>query len=187
MLSSSHVSPCMHVWKHLVSQSLTQTPAHTRYGAADKHTHTHVSVHRPAHLCRTPPSPCFAVYCFGPFAVRLSYCWGLEFCSLGKRSEGERQMERRSEEKEEMEVLDGPQLVRAIVSMTCSSLLRSLCLLACSSRSNADKIWRRKGEEVSGCYNVQDFALKTWSHFPQTRLSEDTSIPPDRVIADSQC
>lgn len=59
---------------------------------------------------------------------------------LGERSEGERQMERRSEEKEEMEVLVGPQLLRAIVSMTCSSLLLSLCLLACSSRSNADKI-----------------------------------------------
>lgn len=53
--------------------------AHTHYGAADKHTHTHVSVHRPAHLCRTPLR--VAVYCFGPFAVRLSYCWRLEFCS----------------------------------------------------------------------------------------------------------
>lgn len=123
-----------------VPVSHTDTSPHTVRGCRQTHTHTHVSVHRPAHLCRTPPSPCFAVYCFGPFAVRLSYCWGLEFCLLGKRSEGERQMEGRSEEKEEMEVLDGPQLVRAIVSMTCSSLLRSLCLLACSSRSNADKI-----------------------------------------------
>lgn len=40
----------------------------------------------------------------------------------------------------------GPQLLRAIVSMTCSSLHLSLCLLACSSRSSADKIWRRKEE-----------------------------------------
>lgn len=87
-----------------------------------------------------PNPPRFAVYCFSPFAVRLSCCWGLEFCLLGERSEGERQMERRSGDKEEMEVLDGPQLLRAIVSMTCSSLLLSLCLLACSSRSNADKI-----------------------------------------------
>lgn len=51
-----------------------------------------------------------------------------------------------------MKKLDGSQLVRAIVSMTCSSLLLSLCLLACSSRSNADKIWG--DEEVSGCHKV---------------------------------
>lgn len=130
-----HVCVCENVWCPSLSHRHQPT---TLYGAADKHTHTHVSVHRPAHLCR--PLPHFAVYCFSPFAVSLSYCWGLEFCLFGERSEGERQMERRSEEKEETEVLDGPQLVRAIVSMTCSSLLLSLCLLACSSRSNADKI-----------------------------------------------
>lgn len=46
-----HVCTCENVW----CPSLTQTRAHTLYGAAEKHTHTHVSVHRPTHLCRTPP------------------------------------------------------------------------------------------------------------------------------------
>lgn len=49
----STCSPCMRVWRCPLSQSLTQTRVHTWHGAADKHKHTHVSVHRPAHLCRT--------------------------------------------------------------------------------------------------------------------------------------
>lgn len=72
-------------------------------------------------------------------------------------------MERRSEE--EQEVLDGPQLVSAIVSMTCSSLLLSLCLLACSSRSKADKIWGENG--VRG----QQMLQKTYSScFQSTKM-----------------
>ena len=46
------------------------------------------------------------------------------------------------EEEDEEEVVT--QLGRAIVSMTCSSLLLSLCRRACSSRSRADRIWRRR-------------------------------------------
>lgn len=130
----------MRVWKSHVSQSITPTRVLTLYGLqTDTHIRTHVSIHRPAQLCRTPPS----LQCTAPvlcsFVRRIVGGWSF-VCCLGEKSEGERQMERRSEEKEEMEVLDGPQLVRAIVSMTCSSLLLSLCLLACSSRSKADKI-----------------------------------------------
>lgn len=91
----STCSPCMRVWKCPVSQSLTQSGAHTHtpYGAAHKHTQTHVSVHRPAHLCRTPPRLQFTASV--RFAVRLSYCRGLEFCLLsgweerGRETDGE--------------------------------------------------------------------------------------------------
>lgn len=38
------------------------------------------------------------------------------------------------------------QLLKAIVSIACSSLLLSRCLLACSSFSNAAKICGRRGE-----------------------------------------
>lgn len=44
------------------------------------------------------------------------------------------------------------QLLKAIVSIACSSLLRSRCLRACSSFSNAAKIWgERRGERVRRC------------------------------------
>lgn len=81
-----------------MSQSPTQTPAHTPYGAADKHTHTHVSVHRPAHLCRTPPILQYTASVLLQFVCRIVGGWSF-VCCLGERSEGERQMERRSEEK----------------------------------------------------------------------------------------
>lgn len=42
-------------------------------------------------------------------------------------------------------VLPPLQLLKAIVSIACSSLLLSRCLLACSSFSNAAKICRREG------------------------------------------
>lgn len=41
---------------HVCVCESVQTPAHTRYAAADKHTHTHTLAYTgPAHLCRTPP------------------------------------------------------------------------------------------------------------------------------------
>lgn len=73
-----HICMCENV--PCPSHSQRHMPTH-RMGLQTKHTHTHVSVHRSAHLCCNP-SPCFAVYCFSPFAVRLLYCWGLEFCLL---------------------------------------------------------------------------------------------------------
>lgn len=39
------------------------------------------------------------------------------------------------------------QLLKAIVSIACSSLLRSRCLRACSSFSNAAKIWGERARE----------------------------------------
>lgn len=139
MLSST-CSPCMRARVGRVSQSITPTRVLTLYGPqTDTHIRTHVSIHRPAQLCRTPPVCSVLPQSFAVLSVILLGV-GVLFVCLGEKSEGERQMERRSEEKEEMEALDGPQLVRAIVSMTCSSLLLSLCLLACSSRSKADKI-----------------------------------------------
>lgn len=84
-------------------------------------------------------------------------------------------MERRSEE--EQEVLDGPQLVSAIVSMTCSSLLLSLCLLACSSRSKADKIWGEKGLEVSKCCKkLTTPAFKAQRCYSYIRMNKDTHV-----------
>jgi len=61
---------------------------------------------------------------------------------VGGAAERDGWRRRRSDEEEEEEPDEpiGPQLLSAIVSITCSSLLRSRCLLACSSRSNADKI-----------------------------------------------
>lgn len=114
--------------------SLSHRHVPTQHGAADKHKQTHVSVHRRAHLRRTPHGLHFTASVL--LQCVLSRGWSF-VCCLGEKSEGERDRWRRSEENEEV---FGPQLVRAIVSMTCSSLLLSLCLLACSSRSKADKI-----------------------------------------------
>lgn len=136
---------------HVCVCESVQTPAHTRYVAADKHTHTHshVSVHRPRPSLPNP-SPVSQYTASVLFAVRLWFCWGGWSCPLSVRSEWDRRMERRSEEEEEeMKMPEGPQLASAMVSMTCSSLLLSLCLLACSSRSSADRICRRRGQKVS--------------------------------------
>lgn len=122
-------------------------------------------------------SPHFAVYCLGPFAVSSVVLFGgwSFVCCLGERNVGERQMERRSEE--EQEVLDGPQLVSAIVSMTCSSLLLSLCLLACSSRSKADKIWGEKGLEVSKCCKkLTAPAFKAQRCYSYIRMNKDSHM-----------
>lgn len=123
-------------------------------------------------------SPHFAVYCLGPFAVSSVVLFGgwSFVCCLGERNVGERQMERRSEE--EQEVLDGPQLVSAIVSMTCSSLLLSLCLLACSSRSKADKIWGGKGLEVSKCCKkkLTAPAFKAQRCYSYIRMNKDSHM-----------
>lgn len=52
------------------------------------------------------------------------------------------------------------QLLKAIVSIACSSLLRSRCLRACSSFSNAAKIWgERGGETVRKCPPTQSGSL----------------------------
>lgn len=132
----------MRVWKR------PDTSPHTARGCRQTRTHSHASVHRPRPSL-PKPLPRFAVFCFGPFAVRLWYCWGGWSRPSGVRSEWDRLMEGRSEEEEEeVKMPEGPQLASAMVSMTCSSLLLSLCLLACSSRSSADRICRRKGQEV---------------------------------------
>lgn len=41
----------------------------------------------------------------------------------------------------------GPQLARAMVSMTCSSLPRSRCLRDCSSFCSAERIWTKTGRK----------------------------------------
>lgn len=140
-------SPCMRVWKHLVCQSLTQTRAHTL------HKHTHVSIHRPAHLC-PPPPPQVLQYTASVLLQLVLLGVGVVFSVWARRvRERGRQIKRRSEEED----VNGPQLLRAIVSMICSSLLLSLCLLACSSRSKDDKIWKPKEEKFSKCYNMLAF------------------------------
>lgn len=48
-----------------VPVSHTDTSPHAIRGCRRTHTHTHVSVHRPAHLCRTPP--CCSI-------LRQSFC-----------------------------------------------------------------------------------------------------------------
>lgn len=116
--------------------ALTHTSAHTPYGAADKHIHTHVSIHRPAHLCRTPPFCSILLQSFCSASVVLLGV-GVMFVVWVR---GARERDRWRGGVRKKEVLDDPQLVGAIVSMTCSSLLLSLCLRACSSRSRADKI-----------------------------------------------
>lgn len=58
------------------------TSPHTVRGCRQTHTHTHVSVHRPAHLCRTP-SPSFAVYCFCPFCSSSVVLLGVGVLLLG--------------------------------------------------------------------------------------------------------
>ncbi|XP_013865102.1 thioredoxin domain-containing protein 16 [Austrofundulus limnaeus] len=87
-----------------LSLSHRHEPTHTRHGAADKHKHTHVSVHgsRPS----PPDLPAHAaVYCCGPFAARTAGGWDFLFVVWVRRSEErrEQQMERRSEEEEEEE------------------------------------------------------------------------------------
>lgn len=120
-----------------VPVSHTDTSPVTVWGCRQTHTYTCKRTQARPSL-PNPPILQYTASVLLQFVCRIVGGWSF-VCCLGERSEGERQMER-SEEKEEMEVLDGPQLLRAIVSMTCSSLLLSLCLLACSSRSKADKI-----------------------------------------------
>lgn len=47
--------------------------------------------------------------------------------------------------------LAGPQLARAMVSMTCSSLPRSRCLRDCSSFCNAERIWTQMWRNIRIC------------------------------------
>lgn len=159
-------------------------PAHGTWLQTNTHAHTHahtLAYTGPAHLCRTPPPlPRFPVYCSGPFAVRLWSCWwgGGELsvgCGEVSGTEGWRGGARRKRRK--MKRPEGPQLASAMVSMTCSSLLLSLCLLACSSRSSADRICRRggegrrgrgKGQKVSGDGRVPREASPSTSPRPCT-------------------
>lgn len=130
---------------HVCVCKSVHTPAQT--------THTHtltrtVAYTGLAHLWRTPP-PCRSTLLRSFYSLFLVQLGGgvRVSCPLGERSEWDRWMERKSEE-EETNLPKGPQLASAMVSMTCSSLHLSLCLLACSSRSSADRICRRKGQKV---------------------------------------
>lgn len=150
------------------------------------HIHTHVSIHRSAQLCWTPPST------FRSILLR-SFCSlsvVLLFSQLGeKRRRGRRRWRRRDRWRggvRRRKETGGPQLLRAIVSITCSSLLLSLCLLACSSRSSADKIWGHKGREVSWCSRLPGGVLTPWKHSPQTRTSEDKITKYHRLVL-GQC
>lgn len=70
---------------HVCVCERVQTPAHTHGTRLQTNTHTRtraLAYTGPAHLCRTPP-PVFAVFCLGPFAVRLWYCWGGLELSVG--------------------------------------------------------------------------------------------------------
>lgn len=131
-----HVCVC----ENVRCRSLSRRHQPTRCTGPHTNTHTYTCKRTQARpSLPNPPQVCsILLQSFCSFVCRIVGGWS--FVCLGERSEGERQMERSEEKRRKMEVLDGPQLVRAIVSMTCSSLLLSLCLLACSSRSNADKI-----------------------------------------------
>lgn len=136
------------------------SPSHSRHQPThctglQTNTHTYTCKRTQARPSLPNPLPQFCsilLLSFLQFVCRIVGGWSFV---VGLRGASGRDRWRGGvKKKEKMEVLDGPQLVRAIVSMTCSSLLLSLCLLACSSRSNADKICRQKGEGVSPCYNA---------------------------------
>lgn len=80
------------------------------------------------------------------------------------------------------------QLLKAIVSITCSSLLLSRCLRACSSFSSAAKIWRsrdrRESEDVS-LYSKQ--LLVAHSHAGSLTASGHEDVAPWEAVHVPSC
>lgn len=85
-----HVCMC----ENVRCPSLSHRHQPTRRMGLQTNTHTYTCKRTQARPS-LPNPPHFAVYCFSPFAVRLSYCWGLEFCLLswweerGRETDGE--------------------------------------------------------------------------------------------------